>query len=160
VTARDLLLARGWREVAPGLWSHPDPRRDHRPRVGNLTSDAEQQCEREAINDAREHGSVTYRATAEQVQTSPLLAQCAALGMTERDVIEHLFLHVEELRRVVLKRAETHPVPFIFTIDMTAEQLQAEAEEQRKIAAGAISMAEEMERRLRRRRANDAARDL
>lgn len=103
MTARDLLLARGWREVGPDAWrsSRPEDREEVCEGV------ALWQCRRDDSADAREHGSVTYRATAEQAQTSPLLTQCAASGMMERDVIEHLWQAHEELRRVVLKRAET-----------------------------------------------------
>ena len=82
------MIVRGWREVAPKTWQSPRP--EDREEVCD-PSVALWQCRRDDLADAREHGSVTYRPTAEQVEllrrVAPDLAQRIADGLTERDMI-------------------------------------------------------------------------
>lgn len=108
---RDLLLARGWRETPSGRWVDVGETRD----LTHATYGAVRiQYQRDTAN-AGDHGSVTYRPTVEQAQV-PLLAQCAAAGMHERDVIEHLFRAHEEQRRILLRRAELEVPRMVVTI--------------------------------------------
>lgn len=97
---RDLLLARGWREVAPSTWRKPNP--DPRVNLNYTPLGAVEVCRLDDKNTVHDHASVTYRPTAEQAQI-PLLAQCAAAGMHERDVIEHLFRQNQDLYATVGK---------------------------------------------------------
>lgn len=50
--------------------------------------------------------SARYAPTAEQGQSSPLLAACAARGVTEREVIEHLFRENQRLTTAAARLAE------------------------------------------------------
>ena len=93
MTDEETLRARGWREVEPGRWLESNAR-------GMSPVSFEQAkhiCYEEDANDVFKHGSVTYRATAEQ-STSPLLAAAAQAGRCERDVIEMLFQKIELMR--------------------------------------------------------------
>jgi len=51
--------------------------------------------------------SARYAPTAEQGQVSPLLAACAARGVTEREVIEHLFRENRRILALAVSLAET-----------------------------------------------------
>lgn len=100
---RARLITRGWREVEPARWANADLDRVGALPVAEVVAIAHRR-ETDA-EQAREHGSVTYRPTAEQAQASPLLAACAAAGMTERDVIEHLHRRIQSMERDLMMLA-------------------------------------------------------
>ena len=118
----DYLRARGWAENSgrPGLWS----RRGSDQRA---TADAvleQRQYDREHTF---AHGSVAYRPTAEQAQTSPLLAACAARGMCERDVIGMLFEEGQRTLRALCALDLFQPMPPIVSGGRTWTNPKAEA---------------------------------
>ena len=85
----ELLRARGWVQHGAGLdlWQAPPPAPE-RWIDGDAAALRRRYRDRDAANKL---GSVRFYPTAEQAQTSPLLAACAARGMCEREVIGLLF---------------------------------------------------------------------
>lgn len=103
LTDEALLRARGWTEVAPGMWLHPDPRRA----AGQTPRTAAHANELRILGDSVQlsaHGSVTYRATAEQTK-SPILAACNGTTL-ERDVIAKLAERIDALETELCRALE------------------------------------------------------
>ena len=84
----ELLKARGWVRHGAGLdlWCPPGA-------PDGSWVDGDEASRVQVLSDRRHvvaDGSVRFYPTAEQAQTSPLLAACAARGMCEREVIDQL----------------------------------------------------------------------
>jgi len=85
---------------------------------------------------AREVASARYVPTKEQGETSPLLAACAAHGMTEREAIGMLFAESEQRRADVSRLATFQPPPAIhISADEGAKVLAAALKRARAIGA-------------------------
>ena len=112
----ELLRARGWVQHGAGLdlWQPPWPEREE-------WLDRENAIRAQEMRDSMSvnaHGSARFYPTAEQAQTSPLLAACAARGMCERDVIGMLFAESEERMKHVQRLAAMQPpAPIHITAD-------------------------------------------
>jgi hypothetical protein len=67
-------------------------------------------------HDAIATGSVVYFPTDEQATTSALLAACHARGVTEREVIEHLFRDNARLLEALVKVTEKSPPAIVIDL--------------------------------------------
>ena len=112
----ELLRARGWVRHGAGLdlWCPPGA-------PDGSWVDGDEASRVQVLSDRRHvvaDGSVRFYPTAEQAQTSPLLAACAARGMCERDVIGMLFAESEERMKHVQRLAAMQPpAPIHITAD-------------------------------------------
>lgn len=110
---RDLNYARGWVYADDNKWRRP------------VLSDADRRAEGQAfdreadvtlmrrtfdMNDALEHGSVTYRPTVEQQRLSPWCQALGAEGVTERETIERLFLALMEAEARIRQLTNSRPL--------------------------------------------------
>lgn len=95
-----LLMARGWREVSAGLFVAPTDR-DNRVQVEVVARLARRNDD---AAEARDHGSVTYRATAEQ-KRSPILSALDGEAL-ERDVIARLAERLDALETELCRALE------------------------------------------------------
>lgn len=104
------LRARGWVQHGAGLdlWCPPYPVAREAWFDGDEAAQEQRAIDRNAANQI---GSVTYRPTAEQAQTSPLLAACAARGMCERETLAVLFEESEQRRAVAEALRSKMPPP-------------------------------------------------
>jgi hypothetical protein len=106
LTDEALLRARGWTPIAGGLkWRGPDGGERYCSAATMRAAVAN-----DDVAEARERGSVTYRATAEQ--THPVLLACAAKGMLERDVIAELAARVDALETELCRALEVKALGF------------------------------------------------
>lgn len=161
----DLLRARGWRqnEAAPNLWRPPAPHGEVWMQVGDARS-AQIVLDRSTVDVM---GSVIYRPTAEQAQTSALCLQLGARAVIERDVIEHLFRENARLVVEVQSLAEMmRPPPVVLGTAEALTKAQAIADAWRRLAQSRTrAVAAEKEGRfvdvsLARGAATQARRDL
>jgi hypothetical protein len=144
----EYLKARGWVQHGAGLdlWRETHGGRESEWTDGDTANDIQIARDRATFRDA---GSVRYYPTAEQAQTSPLLAACAARGMCEREVIGMLFGAVAEQQRVARRLADVAASPIRIVADEEAARMAAALKNAQAIAAAWKALARTY-KRLRR----------
>ena len=134
----ELLRARGWVQHGAGLdlWQPPWPEREE-------WLDRENAIRAQEMRDSMSvnaHGSARFYPTAEQAQTSPLLAACAARGMCERDVIDQLARENARLTVEVQSLAEmVKPSTVVLSDGPMLKQAQAIGEAWKALARAYIA---------------------